>query len=716
MQLKRFLSYILIAAFLTACGSPQPAQAATNAKNIEFLLSQVRQVSGPLSGGKVYAYETGTLTPKTIWLDRGKVTQAANPYTLDSNGTAQLFGDGLYRIIIKTSAGVTVYDRSGLAYKDASGLAYDVADYGSLAAVVAAIGITPATLQYSTDQTLAANLVVPATLELMPLNGAVINHGTYTISYAGSTARWPVTQIFNGTGAVTGFKGIAHPEWFTTGTTSGFQAANNALTGGGVIQYTGSYTNSTPIVLSAGVKIRGIGKLAGGITYTGTGDAVQSKWTINGSTAAYTGIDQARIVCTNGANAGAGFAEVAGTYVEITDSFISGFKYGIIHDQTEVSRIEGNTLTGNTTAEVWFLDDDSYTATASPGFTNVVSVKNNSFNSISTAVNFLLDGNTTINIEGNNFNGGLKGLRVKTTSGLRVVGNFFENQVGHALSFEAGATGGSGVASRSEGFIVEGNTFGTTGAQEVQIYISEAYNGVIRKNKFAGATIAAIAFAASSKTSGIEIYGNTKFWNTDTPFISADAAAYAQNSITQLADTNGDGVAAPGAANVTPGSMESIVKGSVIWCVNLGGTNGELVTVDSVSGGLFTATFASTKSAGFLIRGVRNPTTVDAVAIQTLTYGTSIATNAATGTIFIIPITNGTAFTIANPTNPATGQQIAYRFVNTSGGAVGTVSWGAAFKTSAATATPSTGFSREIGFFFDGTYWRQRYTTGDVAN
>ncbi len=241
--MKRFLAYLLICLSLTACGSsPQEAQAATNAKSIEFLLSQVRNTSGSLAGGTVTAYASGTSTLKTIWLDRGKATTAANPYTLDSNGTAQLFGDGVYRILIKTSDGVTVYDRSGQSYRDASGLAYDVADYVSLAAAVASIGSTPATLQYSTDQTLAANITIPATLELMPLNGAKINHGAYTISYAGDTARWPLAQVFNGTGAVTGIVN-SHTAYFGT-SAAALQSALNAVpdTGGTVTLAKGTFT------------------------------------------------------------------------------------------------------------------------------------------------------------------------------------------------------------------------------------------------------------------------------------------------------------------------------------------------------------------------------------------------------------------------------------------------------------------------------------------
>jgi hypothetical protein len=90
--------------------------------------------------------------------------------------------------------------------------------YTSLAVAVATLGSTPATLQYSTDQLLDANLSIPGTLELFPLNGAKINHGTYTISYAGSTARWPLAQIFSGTGAVIlSSSDFIHSKWFAKG-------------------------------------------------------------------------------------------------------------------------------------------------------------------------------------------------------------------------------------------------------------------------------------------------------------------------------------------------------------------------------------------------------------------------------------------------------------------------------------------------------------------
>ena len=217
----------------------------TYAQSIDFLLSQVRTSAGALTGGSVYAYAAGTDELKIIWLDRAKTIQAANPYTLDANGTAQLYGDGLYRLVIKTSAGVTVYDRDNINIEDTSSAVNDAissitisyivghtAGCDTLSDAVVTIGNTPATLQYGEDLTLAANIVIPSTLELMPFNGAVINHGAYTIDYAGSTARWPMAQIFSGTGLVTlSPLATAVPQWWgakgddSTNDSAAFRAA-----------------------------------------------------------------------------------------------------------------------------------------------------------------------------------------------------------------------------------------------------------------------------------------------------------------------------------------------------------------------------------------------------------------------------------------------------------------------------------------------------------
>jgi hypothetical protein len=98
------------------------------------------------------------------------------------------------------------------------------------------------------------------------------------------------------------------------------------------------------------------------------------------------------------------------------------------------------------------------------------------------------------------------------------------------------------------------------------------------------------------------------------------------------------------------------------------------------------------------------------------TYGPSVTPNAKLGNEFAITATNGTAFTVESPSNVLTGQRITIRVRNTSGGALGAITWGAAYKMAAWTS-PAAGFSRAIDFQYDGTNWIEASRTpADVPN
>lgn len=146
MIMKRVFKYLATAA--VACFMVAAFQSrgvcSTKAQQVEFLLSQVRTTAGPLAGGTVAFYAAGTTTPKTIWLDRDKNTVAANPYTLDANGTAQLYAEGLYKVVIKNAAGSTVYTRDNLAFTAfaASGSASNSAALGGYFPDTGAVGLT----------------------------------------------------------------------------------------------------------------------------------------------------------------------------------------------------------------------------------------------------------------------------------------------------------------------------------------------------------------------------------------------------------------------------------------------------------------------------------------------------------------------------------------------------------------------------------------------
>lgn len=201
--MKRFILLTLLLLQI-CCGS---ASASLYGTVFQFLLNPQQTVFTNLAGGTVYFYAAGSTTPQTIWLDRYKVTQAANPYTLDANGTAYLFGDGLYHIEIYDVNGVKQYDRDNLNFVDyvtSGSFQTQSSNYASLNAAITAIGSTPTTLTIlSAGFPLTASAVVPSTLALNFLVPGSIAQGSYTLTANGPVTAPPGAQIFTGAGAVT---------------------------------------------------------------------------------------------------------------------------------------------------------------------------------------------------------------------------------------------------------------------------------------------------------------------------------------------------------------------------------------------------------------------------------------------------------------------------------------------------------------------------------
>lgn len=89
----------------------------------------------------------------------------------------------------------------------------------------------------------------------------------------------------------------------------------------------------------------------------------------------------------------------------------------------------------------------------------------------------------------------------------------------------------------------------------------------------------------------------------------------------------------------------------------------------------------------------------------------------AAGVTFLVDVTSTSAFALANPTNvEAAGQLLTICLKNTSGGAMGAVTWGSKYKMASWT-NPANGYSRSISFFYDGTNWIElSRTPADVSN
>lgn len=133
-----------------------------------------------------------------------------------------------------------------------------------------------------------------------------------------------------------------------------------------------------------------------------------------------------------------------------------------------------------------------------------------------------------------------------------------------------------------------------------------------------------------------------------------------------------------------------------------------------------TGTFAATGASTFT--GAARFAARKSEPLVTLTYGPSIAVDAALGNLFVVTITDAVAFVTAAPSNaPAIAtesQEITITYRNAAGGAHGAGTFNAVFKTQA-TAFPAiaNGQSRSIRFRWDGTNWVELWrSAADIAN
>lgn len=65
----------------------------------------------PLAGGSVTFYIPSTTTYKTTWQDSGGTIPNSNPVILDANGSAIIYGSGIYREVVTDALGNLIWDQ-----------------------------------------------------------------------------------------------------------------------------------------------------------------------------------------------------------------------------------------------------------------------------------------------------------------------------------------------------------------------------------------------------------------------------------------------------------------------------------------------------------------------------------------------------------------------------------------------------------------------------
>ena len=158
----------------------------------------------PLNGGKAYFYITGTTTLQTVYSDDGLTTPLANPVVADSAGffpeLVYLTPTVDYRLVLKTSAGATIFDADPINTPSSSG-GIDGASINTETipatalvpgAVVAELGYTPANVAGDTFSGPVSATALTASAGITQLDGAETGYASMNIPVA--TAN-PTSQI-----------------------------------------------------------------------------------------------------------------------------------------------------------------------------------------------------------------------------------------------------------------------------------------------------------------------------------------------------------------------------------------------------------------------------------------------------------------------------------------------------------------------------------------
>lgn len=120
---------------------------------------------------------------------------------------------------------------------------------------------------------------------------------------------------------------------------------------------------------------------------------------------------------------------------------------------------------------------------------------------------------------------------------------------------------------------------------------------------------------------------------------------------------------------------------------------------------------------GTPVTGIQNPAATQQTSIGLIAVPFNAGApvfSTAIGNTFEITCTGNVV--VGVPTSPIAGKCITITFRNTSGGAI-TIGFNAVFKVPAGLGTPATGFSRTLGFFYDGTNWIFTFQPGaDTPN
>ena len=379
--------------------------------------------ANPYAGAKWYFYQTGTLTPQTVYTTSALNVAHANPVVADAGGKF-----------------ANIFFNSALTYR---GVLKDASD------TVTLHDIDPI------NDDILSQLIASSGSSLV----GFLQAGTGAVARTAQAKMRDVISVkdFGATG-----------DGVTSGQSALIQAAIDAVNaaGGGVVFIPrGVYLMGTTVLsIKSNVILQGEGYNASILQWSNahTGDGIKFSGNVNHNPAqalAFTEVRDLQIKCTNGSNtAGGGYVDVAGTFLALHRVKVDGFGYSCILDQSELAEVDLCIFQSSNTALLWLVNGPGHTAGAAFFFTNRISVTRTQLdNGVTIKPLIQDDGGYCHSFSNNNFNGGTYHLRAAGVSALKIESNEWEgNSANPCIILTNTAVGGAGVGSCS-GVAIDGN-------------------------------------------------------------------------------------------------------------------------------------------------------------------------------------------------------------------------------------------------------------------
>lgn len=307
-------------------------------------MSSTNKLLGSYPGCTVTVYLTGTTTVASIYTT-STLTPKANPFTADSEGYFEFYlYPGTYDIRFSGTGITTPFTRSGVVITLASSNVptgvYNVVAYGARADATSATGSISSSSTTLTCPACTFTAADTGKVVYVPGAGASGVMLKTTGTYASTTTLTLAASASTTVSSSTFYYGTDNTTYFQ----NAIDAANTA--GGGNVYIPGGKYIITYVSLAKKIDFEGANRAATILwSAASSGGIVRSIWPSNASTSVDIVARNFTIVALDTRSVQYGIHDNGGSHVLVENVGIFSAHYGIVYDQTEISRIIGCNIT-----------------------------------------------------------------------------------------------------------------------------------------------------------------------------------------------------------------------------------------------------------------------------------------------------------------------------------------------------------------------------------